>query len=70
MSSMASGSDHLDHVKTQVPYALTGAAFAMISYIIVGTFNSLLGTILALAFGVVGIIIFVKAVGKKVEEAA
>lgn len=67
MSSMASGSDHLDHVKTQIPYALTGAAFAMVSYLIVGTFNNIIGTVVALLFGVIGIIFFVKMVGKKTE---
>lgn len=30
MSSMASGSDHLDHVKTQMPYALTAALIAIL----------------------------------------
>jgi len=68
MSSMASGSDHIDHVKTQIPYALTGAGFAMISYIIVGAFNSVLGTILALVFGFVGIYILVKLIGKKTDK--
>jgi Na+/H+ antiporter NhaC len=68
MSSMASGADHLDHVKTQIPYAITGAIFAMISYIIVGVFNNIIGTILALAFGVVGIIVLVKMIGKKTDE--
>lgn len=36
MSSMASGSDHLDHVKTQMPYALTAAILGGICYIIAG----------------------------------
>jgi Na+/H+ antiporter NhaC len=68
MSSMASGSDHIDHVKTQIPYAITGAGFAMVSYIIVGAFNSVLGTILALVFGFVGIYILVKVIGKKTDK--
>jgi Na+/H+ antiporter NhaC len=68
MSSMASGSDHIDHVKTQIPYALTGAGFAMISYIIVGAFDSVLGTILALVFGFVGIYILVRVIGKKTDK--
>jgi Na+/H+ antiporter NhaC len=68
MSSMASGSDHIDHVKTQMPYAITGAAFAIISYLIVGLFNSILGSLLALAFGFVGIYFFVKFIGKKTDE--
>ena len=36
MSSMASGSDHLDHVKTQMPYALTAAVIGAICYLIAG----------------------------------
>lgn len=36
MSSMASGSDHLDHVKTQMPYAITISIVAGISYILAG----------------------------------
>ncbi len=31
MSSMASGCDHLDHVKTQLPYALTTAFFSFLA---------------------------------------
>ena len=30
MSSMASSCDHVDHVRTQLPYALLGAAVALI----------------------------------------
>jgi Na+/H+ antiporter NhaC len=33
MSSTFSGSDHIDHVKTQVPYALTCSTVAVICYI-------------------------------------
>lgn len=36
LSSLASGSDHVDHVKTQLPYALTAAAFSCIGFLIVG----------------------------------
>lgn len=36
LSSLAAGSDHIAHVKTQIPYALTGAAFASIGYLIIG----------------------------------
>lgn len=36
MSSMASGADHVDHVKTQLPYALTvGAASLVTGYLLV-----------------------------------
>jgi Na+/H+ antiporter NhaC len=33
MSSMFSGADHMDHVNTQIPYALTAAAGAMTGYV-------------------------------------
>ncbi|WP_432406663.1 Na+/H+ antiporter NhaC family protein [Wukongibacter sp. M2B1] len=36
LASMASASDHIDHVKTQVPYALLSSAIAFVLYIIVG----------------------------------
>jgi Na+/H+ antiporter NhaC len=32
---MASASDHMDHVRTQIPYALVGAALAVLFYLIV-----------------------------------
>ena len=36
LSSMGSASDHLDHVKTQLPYALTVAVITCIGYTIFG----------------------------------
>jgi len=36
LSSLAAGSDHVDHVKTQLPYALTAAAVSCIGFLIVG----------------------------------
>lgn len=36
MASMASASDHIDHVKTQIPYALVSAGIAFVLYVIVG----------------------------------
>ncbi|MTI66874.1 MAG: sodium:proton antiporter [Firmicutes bacterium] len=36
LSSMASASDHIDHVKTQAPYALLNSAIALILYLVVG----------------------------------
>lgn len=36
LSSLAAGSDHVDHVKTQMPYAATAAALGLIGYIIIG----------------------------------
>lgn len=40
MSSMASGSDHVDHVRTQLPYALLGALIAcLVGYLPMGFFD-------------------------------
>lgn len=36
LSSLASGCDHIDHVKTQMPYAITAAAIGCIGYMIIG----------------------------------
>jgi tetracycline resistance efflux pump len=36
ISSMASASDHIDHVRTQLPYALTAAFFALVLFTVFG----------------------------------
>jgi len=36
VSSMASATDHIDHVRTQLPYALIAAGMATIAFFIVG----------------------------------
>ena len=36
MSSMGAGSDHIDHVKTQLPYALTVGGACIILYLVLG----------------------------------
>ncbi len=38
VASMASATDHIDHVRTQLPYALVAAAISAVAYIIVGMF--------------------------------
>ena len=36
ISSMASASDHIDHVKTQLPYAILAGVITSIFYLIIG----------------------------------
>ena len=36
VSAIASGCDLLEHVKTQLPYALVGGGIALVLYVIVG----------------------------------
>ncbi|MDG1840776.1 MAG: Na+/H+ antiporter NhaC family protein [Crocinitomicaceae bacterium] len=38
ISSMASASDHIDHVKTQLPYALFAGVFTTLIYLLLGLF--------------------------------
>jgi Na+/H+ antiporter NhaC len=36
VASMASATDHIDHVRTQLPYALIAAAFATLAFLLAG----------------------------------
>jgi Na+/H+ antiporter NhaC len=38
ISSLAAGCDHIDHVKTQLPYALIAAGFSTVGYLVAGLF--------------------------------
>ena len=67
MASMLSGGDHLDHVKTQMPYALTSAAVASICYLIDGLTG--MGPIGGLLIGFSIIFCIVRFVGKPVPKA-
>jgi len=40
ISSMASASDHIDHVKTQLPYAMIAGGFTAILYLVVGSLSA------------------------------
>jgi len=66
MSSMASASDHIDHVKTQIPYALTAAAVASV----VGFIPAGMGMnpIISLVLGIVVLWAIIRFVGKSVAE--
>ena len=39
VASMASATDHIDHVRTQLPYALVAAGFAAVGFFVVGLFS-------------------------------
>lgn len=57
MSSMFSGSDHMDHVKTQMPYALTAAGVAVLAYLVAGTGMSVV-LVLPLGIILVGVLLY------------
>ncbi len=62
LSSTGAGSDHIDHVNTQIPYAITGAVVAGVF----GFIPAGLGVhpIISIIIGVAALIIFVRLVGK------
>lgn len=65
MSSAGAGANHIDHVKTQLPYGLTVAAIAFISYIIAGFSKS---ATISLAFGIIVIMVLMFLI-KKLKRA-
>lgn len=67
LSSMASGADHIDHVRTQLPYALTAGLAA----VLLGTIPAGLGITpwLTLPVAAVLILLVVRFVGRPNEEA-
>jgi len=65
LSSMASGCDHVDHVRTQMPYALLAAGVAGVVGSIPAGFG--MSPWISLPVGIVALIVFVRFVGKRVE---
>ena len=66
MSSTAAGADHIDHVKTQIPYAFIGAGAAIIFGFIPAGFG--FPVYLSLALGIIAMYLFVKYIGRTVED--
>ena len=66
LSSMASGSDHVDHVSSQLPYAAVAGAFAIIFGFIPAGYG--VSPWISLPVGILAIIIFVRLVGKQIDE--
>jgi tetracycline resistance efflux pump len=67
MSSTGAGSNHMDHVITQLPYAVTGAVIASIGFIILGFTGS---TILAFPITLAIVILLPFVVKRKKTETA
>lgn len=61
LSSTGAGSNHMDHVITQLPYALIGAGISIVGYIILGVTGS---TLFSLAV-VIGILIAILVLRKQ-----
>ncbi|MDL2298394.1 sodium:proton exchanger [Synergistaceae bacterium OttesenSCG-928-D05] len=68
LSSMGAGCDHIDHVKTQIPYAVTVAIASFIGYLIAGVFPSPFVVAIAVAILIALVILFSKLWGQRVKE--
>jgi Na+/H+ antiporter NhaC len=69
LSSMASSCDHVDHVRTQLPYALLVAVISAVASVVVGVAfaSSMWAAAAMIVVGSAGIYGFVRLVGKPVE---
>lgn len=55
-ASMAAGCDHIQHVRTQLPYALTSGLSAFVAYIVAGLVNNtLIGVVTAIVIAITAI---------------
>jgi Na+/H+ antiporter NhaC len=68
LSSMASGCDHIEHVRTQMPYAMVAAVVA----ILIGTVPAGFGVhpLLSIVVGVTALILMLRYFGSKADELA
>jgi Na+/H+ antiporter NhaC len=70
LSSVASGSDHLDHVRTQIPYALATAAVAVLCGYLPSVLLAWWSFPLALACGLVLVSALLIGLGRKIPDAS
>ena len=66
MSSMASGADHIDHVRTQLPYAITAAAVSIVLGYFPAGFG--VGPLVLLPLGLLLLWVLLQLLGKRPEE--
>jgi len=55
LSSIFSGADHMDHVSTQIPYAITVASVAAVLYLLYGFFG--LSPLILIPLGIISLVI-------------
>ena len=70
MSSMAGGCNHINHVRTQLPYALLAACASFVAYLIVGFagIGAGVGVVIAVVILVVFYVLASRLWGQKIEE--
>lgn len=68
LSSTGAGCDHIDHVKTQLPYALLNGGVSLVAYVIGGMTGSIAALFIAIIIQVLSIILFSKFKGTKIKN--
>ncbi|MDM8099710.1 MULTISPECIES: Na+/H+ antiporter NhaC family protein [Oceanobacillus] len=68
LSSTGAGADHIDHVKTQFPYALTNAIIAIIGFVIAGVTGSPWTVVLTIVLLVLAAFVLSKLTKNKYES--
>lgn len=68
LSSMGAACDHLDHVKTQFPYALMVAFASFITYVVAGFVNSPALIFLAVGLVIIFVPLFSKMFGERLSN--
>ncbi|MDV2684401.1 Na+/H+ antiporter NhaC family protein [Alkalihalophilus lindianensis] len=68
LSSTGAGCDHIDHVKTQIPYAVLNASVALVAYIIAGITGSAISLIVAIILMAITVVIISRMQIRKTSE--
>lgn len=68
LSSTGAGADHIDHVKTQFPYALLNAVAAFIGFIVAGITGSVYTIFLSIAIIIVVALVLSKRQAKSITD--
>lgn len=68
LSSTGAGTDHIDHVKTQLPYAILNASIALIGFIVAGITGSALTLILTIVLLITTVFVISKTQARKYSE--
>lgn len=70
LSSTGAGADHIDHVKTQFPYALLNASVAFVGFIVAGITGSVYTLLLTVALLVIAVFLLSRKKAMPVEAKA
>jgi len=68
LSSTGAGADHIDHVKTQLPYALLSASIALIGFIVAGITGSAFTLILTIVLLIIAVFVLSKIHSRNYSE--